>query len=286
MVALVVAYWAAQPSGSLQDFKFDFPEPIFAGGREVLLGPVPYAESVMTLVYSKDKPAVLNSNGFNGPTWEESTLGFVRWSVKPDHFGERPCLVYRTEAVYRPAYRFDFKGGTRQAKVEVDVQGVREYWIADDGTILRQYEQRRDSRGVRTANCTYGADSVDVTVEEFGKRRATTLYPSDMANLQAQFRPMLVEGKVKIPEKEYLVYDPFASRFERRVAKVTGAFRGTFLAMNFRGTSLEVEGDPEGKFRAFVSDEGDLVKMELPKDRFLILQAIPPNRFAKSRPGG
>jgi len=285
MVAFFVA-WALTPPQQLKELEFKVPQPYFAGEREVVLGPKAYSDSVMALIYSKDYPAKLDMKGVNPPIWDEYPIGSIRWSVKPDVFGSQQCMVLKMEATYRPQFRFKVKYGARPNDVTLDIRGVSQWWIAEDGTILRQFEQRADNRGTQSANCTYGKDSIEVSVDMFGQRRVTTLYPGDMDKLQAQFKPMIVDGKVVMREKEYLIYNPFTSGFDKRKATLSGAFKGVYLSANFEGTSMTLEGYEDGPFRAFISNEGDLVKMELPKDRYLVLQSLPPARQAKKDAGG
>lgn len=287
VLALTVCLLTTQQQQLPRDLTFQIPEPIFAGEREILLGPKEYSDSIMSLIYSKDKPASLDMKGINPPIWEEYPIGSIRWSVKPGTFGSQSCMVVKNDVIFRPQYHYAFKGKTRQTNVTLDIRGVSQWWVTADGKILRQYEQRTDDRGVRTANCTYGTDSIEVSVEEFGKRRVTTLFPGDMQLLQNQFKPMVVDGRVVMSEKPYAIYNPFTSGFEKHIAKVGGAFQGTYLSQKFEGLSLVVDGyDKDGEFRAYVSKEGDLVKMDLPKDRYLVLQSVPPARAAIKGPNG
>jgi len=189
-------------------------------------------------------------------------------------------MVLRMDSIFQPQYHFKFKNSPRKADVTLDIHGTSQWWLAPDGTILRQYEQRVDKRGTRTANCTYNKDSIEISVDLFGQRKVTTLYPSDMDLVQAQFKPMIVDDKVVTREKNYVVYDPFTSGFVKRTAKLSGVFKGIYLSTQFEGNSMTLEGDPDGPFRVFISNEGDLVKMELPKNRFLVLQSLPPAKAA------
>lgn len=277
MLALA-AFVLAQQGRQLENLKFDMPDAIFPGQREVVLGPLPYKEMQMSIIYSKEKDASFDMKGINPPAWTEFPEGFIKWSVKPDTFAEKPCMVVRLEGVYLPNYRFKFKGGTREVRQTLDIRGVSQWWVAPDGTILRQFEQRTDSRGVRTANCTYLPDEISVQADNFGKRSAMSLFPADMDKLQLQFKPMIVDGKVVMRDKEYLVYDPFTSGFVKRSAHVSSAFRGNFLQLPFEGMSVDFEGLIKGKLKAYISKEGDLVKMDLPNDLFIILSTIPPGK--------
>jgi hypothetical protein len=52
--------------------------------------------------------------------------------------------------------------------------------------------------------------------------------------------------------------------------------------MKFQGKAFEIEG-PHLKQVAAISTEGDLIKVDLPKDRFIVMQNIP---NGKTKPGG
>jgi hypothetical protein len=108
-----------------------------------------------------------------------------------------------------------------------------------------------------------------------------SLFPNDMEKLQLQFKPMIVDGKVVMRDKEYLVYDPFTSGFVKRAAHVGGSFRGSYLQLPFEGSHVDFEGLMTGKVKAYISKEGDLVKLDLPQNRYVILSSTPPGKEKK-----
>jgi len=73
------------------------------------------------------------------------------------------------------------------------------------------------------------------------------------------------------------VFDPFKQAFDKYKASVSGSFHGQFLAMNFQGTHVDIEG-PKGTIKAYVSKEGDLVKVDMPENHSLVLDNIPRSR--------
>lgn len=263
---------------ALGQAEFHYPEPIFPGFREWVLGPQEYPATVLGILYSKEFPSVETSRGMTMPSWEERAMGTAMWSVKPDVFGSTPCLTIKLEGDYRAEYRYRFKNSDQQVKRTVPVKGISTWWVSKDGTILRQYESRTDERGVRTANGVYAADRIEVTVDEFGKRRIATLYPGDMAKLQAQFRPMIVDGKVLLKEKEFLVFDPFTSGYVRHTVRLAGLFKADLIGAHFEGRNVDVDGYSDGVRRAYLSLEGDLVRVDLPNDRFMRISSLPPGK--------
>jgi len=276
---LTLALCLAFQRGQVENLPVKQPEVFFPGEREVVLGPLAYRDTVMPMIHSKLLESTADIHGIHPPVWDEYPIGHVRWSVKPDVFATKPCMVLRTEGQYLPKYNFAFKGNTRKIEFTVEVHGTTQWWLAPDGTILRQYVQLVDARGTRTASCTYDKDSIDIQFDIYGQRRITTLYPGDMDKVQAQFKPMIVDGKVVMPEKEYLVYDPFTGGFLKRTAKVSGHFDGTYLSLKFKGTHVDIDGILEdGPIKTYIDDEGDLVKIDLTKDRYVTLGVTPPGK--------
>jgi len=50
-----------------------------------------------------------------------------------------------------------------------------------------------------------------------------------------------------------------------------------FLAAKFEGTHIDIEG-PKNTVKAYLSKEGDLVKVDLPDNRTLVLDSLPHSR--------
>lgn len=256
---------------------------VMPGQREIVLGPLPYPDIVMTLLHSKDYPGTHSGKGLAPPVWDEYPLGHVRWSVTDGSLFERPCRVVRLQGLSMT----DIKMRRLKKTVTVENQAVTIWYLSMDGRILRQYEKRSGYSGEKVASCTYADDSIAVQVEEGGRRKVTTVYPAiDMEKLHLQFRPMVVDGKVVMEEKEYFVYDPFTGGFEKRSAKLAGKFAGQWLQKDFKGNHFDFV-TPKLTSKAYIGEEGDLVKVDLPDNDFLILQTVPPGKEkATSRGSG
>jgi hypothetical protein len=238
------------------------------GQREVVLGPLLYRETVMSVVHREERPGNPNGDALAPPVWIEYPLGYVRWSVKDDTLFGQPCRVIRLQGLTQSP-------PPRDVKVS-EAQSV--WYVAPTGKILRQVEVRAGDGGQKTANCTYAEDRIEVQIEEDGRRRVTTVYPSvAMEKLQLQFQPMIVDGKVRRETKEYFVYDPFGGGFERRTATIAGKFAGSWWQTNFRGRHVELT-TPQRTVKAYIGDEGDLVQVDFPKNAFIVLQSLPPGK--------
>lgn len=278
MIAALVAA-AVLPQRDVQGVpSLDVKDAVMPGQREVILGPLPYRDIVMSVVHSRDYPGTYDGRGLSPPVWDDYPLGHVRWSVTESSLFERPCRIVRLEGMTQS--QVEMKRLQKTALVENGALTV--WYLSLDGRILRQYEQRSGYGGTKSANCTYAEDSITVQVEDGAKRRVTTVHPAiDMEKLHLQFRPMVANGQVLMEEKEYLVYDPFTGGFEKRTAKLSGKFAGQWLQTQFRGRTFDLT-TPTRTVKAYVGDEGDLVKVDLPKDDFIILQHVPPGKEKKT----
>ena len=250
---------------------------ILPGQREVVMGPLPYRDTVMSVIHSKDYPGTYDGKGLSPPVWDEYPKGHVRWSVTEGTHFDKPCRVIRLQGMMQSVVEM------RRLKKAASVQNeaLTIWYLSLDGRILRQYESRQGFDGVKTANCIYGDESIEVQTQDSRNRRVATVYPNvDMEKLHLQFRPMIVGDKVVMEEKEYYVYDPFGGGFEKRTARIAGKFAGQWLQKNFRGRHVDIA-TPRVTMKAYVSEEGDLVKVDLPKDDYFILQSVPQGKEKK-----
>jgi hypothetical protein len=239
---------------------------------------LPYRDTVMPLYHSKETYPEKPNNVYGGPNWQEYSLGLVRWSVRSDTFGRHQCMVLHADGLYTPQTSFRFNQ-FKKVTVENPMRGVIEWWVDADGTILRQFQSVTDTRGKRTATCSYDKDSINVQFDNFGRRSAMTLYPAEMDKVQAQFKPMVANGHILMRDKEFLVYDPFSGGFQRRKAHVEGHFDGSYLSIKFHGVLVSMDGlVAAGPAKVYVDDENDLVQIDLPNDCYVKLGVPPPGK--------
>ncbi|MEZ0327554.1 MAG: hypothetical protein ACAH95_16770 [Fimbriimonas sp.] len=244
------------------------------GQREVVLGVLPYNETMMQLIWQTDKQAsfpTYNGDVIGGGLAEQA-LGWVKWSVKTDTWAGKPCMVLRCE------------GNTKEAlskTLKVDIRDIKSWWVDGGGKILRQYEQQIRPFVTRTANCVYQKDSIDVSVEDEKGRRQTSVFPNvEMDELHAQFKPMWKDGKVLLDKKDYYVFNPFEGGFDKYTARLAGWAGGSYFNMKFVGKAFEITG-PRLVQTAGISEEGDLIHVQLPKDRYIVMQALPQGKIKK-----
>lgn len=247
------------------------------GMREVVMGMgAPYPDTRMQVIFQTDRQAHFPAGGgtitAGGVT--EIALGHVRWSVKEETFAGKKVRVLRCEGQLKEKLT---------KTLEVTISDTLAYWVDEDGKILRQYNQQVRPYQTRTANCVYQKDSIDISVDDEKGRRATSIFPNvEMDELHAQFKPMIVDGKAVMETKEYYVFDPFQSTFDKHTARVSGWAGGTYFAMKFKGKSFEIS-NPRLTQNVAISEEGDMIHVILPKERFIVMQNIPPG---KQKAGG
>ena len=271
MVAVLLAVAFSQQRDVQGVMKLDIMEAVTPGQREVVLGPLPYRDTVMTVLHSRDYPGTYDGKGLAPPVWDEYPKGTVRWSVTDGTHFDKPCKVIRLQGMTQSVV--EMRRLKKVASVQNDALTV--WYLSPEGRILRQFESRQGYGGEKTANCIYGDDSIEVQVTEGRQRRVTTVYPNvDMEKLHLQFRPMIVGDKILMEAKEYWVYNPFGGGFEKRTAKLGGRFAGQWLQKNFKGRHVDIT-STSMSVKAYISEEGDLVKVDLPKDDFFILQTVP-----------
>lgn len=240
------------------------------GPREVVVGLSPYPETQMRIIYEKEvQPTFTAQSGaVGGGGLDERTLGWIRWSVTPTMFAGKECYLLKEEGQLNEKVR----------KATVTINESRQSWVTLAGKIVRQFDSQTSPIYTRSANSVYHEDSIDVSVEDEKGRRTTTVYPTiPFSKLDAQFTPMMKGESVLLREKEYYVFDPFTLKCDKFLARVNGAATGTEFRKHFVGKSFEIAG-PELTYTAAVSNEGDLIRMEYPHDRFAIMNGLPPGK--------
>jgi hypothetical protein len=238
--------------------------------HEAVVGMREQGDVVMALEYQRTFEPAFSSKGVVGETMQVATLGFARWSVRPDTLLGKPCRVLRIEST--------FKQEVRKQQVYLLNTLLTTYWVGDDGHILRQYNETKSGETRQTANAMFAPDGITVTVSDARGNREYVVHPDGgNAKLDAQFTPMFAGGKVLMESKEYWVLEPFRGTLEKRTAKLSGRFAGKYLNVPFRGRCFDVT-TPRGTQKNFVSDQGDLIRSELTEYRAFVLNDVPAKR--------
>jgi len=254
---------------------FNYTAAFSAGQREIVLGPIPYHDVTMEVRYEKDTDAQYTPNKIIGPSWEEYATGYVRWDVSDTTLFDKPCRKLRMEGITKG------KNSTKTKDISYATRNSTTYWITPEGKVLRQHIQLVDPSETKTAEAVFWSDHIEVSVDDKRGRRSFTVYPNvDLSLIDMQFKPMMEGDKVVLPYKEYYVFEPFTQAFIKYKAAVGGTFHGTWLAMKFDGTHIDIDG-PRGRIIAYISKEGDLVKADLGNNRSLVLNNLPESRDPK-----
>ncbi len=244
------------------------------GQREVVLGPIKQPQQLMQVAWTKEFQARRVGNEYVMPGWKDEAIGSVQWKVSDDVLFGKPCTLLKMSGWTKQIFTIQ---KPKHAELAYVAKSASSYWLRD-GKIIRQFEMRDDQfDGYRTATMTYSDDSILAFIDKAGKRDQLNINVAEMPLLHAQFTPMIVGGKVVLEKKEYIVYDPFGHGMEKRTATVSGQFNGSWGGEKYKGRSIDIEGQYV-KQKAYICEEGDLVKADLPNDRYYELQSLPPCR--------
>jgi hypothetical protein len=226
----------------------------------------------MQVRYENEVPAQLGYGRVLGDALLIAAMGYVRWSVTDGSLFDQPCRILKMDGTTKGSFTF------KTRRVEYATRNTTTYWITKEGKLLRQSVHLSDPTETKVSECVFGADHIDVSVSDHKGRRSFTVYPSvDLSLVDLQFKPMIVDNKVVLSRKEYLVFEPFNQEFVKYKATAVGTFRGTWLATKFEGSHIDIEG-PKGKIAAFVSKEGDLVEADLTATQSLVLDRLPDSK--------
>jgi len=239
------------------------------GQLEVVAGPRPCPTSLMSLYFQTETDPKFMKNAIIGQALIAYNFGWVRFSTRQEDF------------LGLKVWHMSYAGHTdsHHGKKVYPEDATTDYWVDMDGHIRRQSASKSSDFGRSEALCDFFPDHIQIQLKVDGKSSEHFLYPAhdELAQLNDQFKPMVVDGKVLIREKTYLVLDPYAGSFQHRTARVHGHFSGKELDTKFQGYNVDIEGDNKIQ-GACVSDDNDLVRVNLQDSKWFVLQSLPPNR--------
>ncbi len=245
---------------------------VIAGQREIALGPAIQHDVTMEVRYEYDTPAEFTSSSTFGAQTFAYSKGYVRWSVTDGRLFDKPCRILKMDGITKNTLKF------KQKRLDYASRNQTTYWISLEGKILRQSVKIEDPTDTKSAECTYASDHIDAFVSDAQGRRSFTAFPKEgMSKLDDQFKPMVLDNKVVLSHKEYVVFDPFTQAFTPYEATYGGIFRGEYFATKFEGIHVDIRG-PSGKTITFISKEGDMVKAQFSEHLSLSLNCLPESR--------
>ncbi|MFI5385237.1 MAG: hypothetical protein ACHQ50_03860 [Fimbriimonadales bacterium] len=276
--------------------KFAYELPIIGGQREIILGPKPQELALLNGYYERDIAAKHLATGDNTggyvDSWipsgtAEDNLGYFDCSTKPDSLFDKPCVVITSNA------KWNQKLGRKPHEIKFSNYAKQQWWVTADGTILREYAALQTPEGTQTADCTYGKDSIQRRYTNVkGETSFGEIFPAcGFEALNAQFKPMVVDGKVVMREKEFCVVNPLTGGIDKYTSRISGTFKGEFLFATFKGKLFDIEGPNKLFEKVFLDDSGDLVKVALSDEKFFVINVLPSSHLDENghpirKPGG
>ena len=223
----------------LRDLSAHLDYAFLPGQREVVLGPIKQREQIMQVSWTKEFVSEKPNPNFTGNGWRDEAVGSIQWKVADDVLFGKPCLMLKMSGWTKSIFTVM---KPQRHEVSYLAKSASTYWLRD-GKILRQFEMRDDQfDGYRTATMTYSEDSILAFIDKAGRRDQLNINVADMKLLHAQFTPMIVDGKVVLEKKDYIVYDPFGHGMEKRTATVSGQFNGQWGGEKYKGRAIDIEG--------------------------------------------
>ena len=270
------------PQGSQTNLpKFAQQMPVVGGQREIILGPKPVEFTLLNgfleREFSARKIASPSNTGDSyvdswapGGTHEEN-LGFFDCNIKPDNIFSKECIQITSSA------RWNQKIGRKPNEITWQNAAKQQWWVTPDGKILRHFSQFQTPDGLQTGDCVYGVDSIQRRyTDNKGKTSFGEVFPAcGMDALNAQFKPMIEDGKVVLRDKEYFICNPLTGALDKYSVHAAGTFKGEFLHATFKGKLFDIEGPNKSRQKVFIDDTGDLIKVALDDDRFFVISSVP-----------
>lgn len=243
--------------------------PWLGGHQEFALGVQLQSPTVLGL-YVNRKTGTSFGDTVN-KTSVDLRLGWMGWKVVNGLFAQKPCLVLDTDAFTTQV----LKGGSLEAKATIKL--TRQTYVSPEGKIVRELYSWNDiTGGTYRAEAVFGADSIDLTTHGPRGSRTATIFPKeDMALFDAAFTPMLKGGEVVLREKSFALLNPATGAAQKVIARVSGKFdwtRGPGL-VDKKGITIDFVW-PDHTEKAYITDKGELCKVDLPNGRILLFEVV------------
>jgi hypothetical protein len=248
------------------------PEVLLGGQKQVVFGLKPEPSLILSYyIWIEDKP---NDYGSSTNVYAQR-LGYTGSRVKYDVFNNQRVYCFETDGRTKKDYKKEFDTG---------VLATEKAWIdPETGHILRQiFTVEMPKTGERIVEAIYGTKTVELSIKEGGKETTTTLYPDGGCQpFFERFKPMVVDGKVVLKEKNFLVLNPYTLSFVKGSATVGGRFDGTILLKRMQGNLYNIFIDGQRQ-RVYITDKKDLVKIDITDTTYFQVDSVPDSML----PGG
>lgn len=280
MWSLVLASVFAQQVQEISDARHlklkpdDLLLPVFGGAKEFIFGIAKQSSQTYTLYVNE-----LDAGNFSSQpiSYSDVLMGYTSWSVSPAVIGSTPCLALSTKALRNQTVpRGKDLFGIRH-------EGTRTWYVTEKGRIVAEQCTLKTAIGTWTMDVDYGPESFTarLTAPNQPPRTITREPGCGMDELtESAFAPMLradPAGKnceVLKLEKSFWLLDPFTAMPVQMNARVRGSFNATLFKRFWTGPQVEFTGYRE-PYSAWVSHEGVMMKLQLPKGVYLQIENKP-----------
>ncbi len=252
----------------------DYEIPVIAGQKEMVLGIGPQRSETYGFFINE-----LEAKNYSRPpiNYSDVRSGYSSWSVGNSVFGSESGFALESKA-YR-IQEIEWK----QQIVRMKHFGNRTWYLDKTGKILGETCVMKMATGTWTMDVKYGTDDYTVTFSSPGKPTKTqTITPGcTMDELTVMpFKPMLrvkgsdVEPEVLMREKEFYLLDPFTVAPQKFKATLMSTFHADIFGRKWNGRQIELKGGYETQ-TAWISNEGVLMKLVMPRGRYLTIENNP-----------
>ncbi|MFY9235458.1 MAG: hypothetical protein WAO58_13480 [Fimbriimonadaceae bacterium] len=242
--------------------------PWLGGQKEYALGVQLQSPSVLGLYVSR-KTGTSFGDVVN-KTSIDLRLGWMGWKVVNGLFAQKPCLVLDTDAYTTQV----LKGGNLEARSTIKL--TRQTYVSLEGKVLRETYTWQDASGNYRGEALFGKDEIELTTSGPKGTKTTTIFPADgMAPFDAAFTPMIKNGEVTLREKTFAVLNPVTGAPLKVTARISNRFdwtQGTGLVKK-KGQTIDFIW-PDHTQKAYITDKGELCKVDLPAQRILLFEEV------------
>jgi hypothetical protein len=284
MLAAIAASLLLTQRGQLQPLpKIVYEIPVPGGQREIVLGVQDYRETFLSYFYEKEIDASYAPSGNTGGAWVDSVrpggwdvknLGYMRWSVKNGELFSKQCKTISSESLVRQTVK------TVKHDLKFENFARHQWWVEPYGKILRHYYRLQTPEGLFIGDAVYGKEEIEVNLTTPKGTSYRTMFPAGgMEPLHNMFKPMLRGEEVLMREKKFSIFNPITSQVEEYTATIGGVFNSQYMTAWFKGHHVEITGPNKFWERAFVTKDGDLIKVEFTNDRSWLISSVPDSKI-------
>jgi len=249
--------------------------PILGGQREIIMGPIPIETQYEGYFLNK---AVAGPKGnadlpATAVNWVEFRVGYMSWSVGSYQYeGKEPAYLIQTDGTYKQVLRDKLYGDLNLVN-----RMKRSFWVSKEGKLLQENSLIEVANGTWSMQATFNRDGYDVYLRNpyTGETKRTVNVPFDTSMFDAMFKPMVVDGKTVLQEKEFYDVDPILGNPVKKSAKVGGRWNGFwFQHTPYEGYYVDLT-DPTHTERVYMTDDADLFRVEEPDAHYLNIEQKP-----------